>query len=1129
LSNTLTGARTWTGDLLVSGGRFAVRGGTANAATSLTVRDCTIDNTLSANAQLIVDISTGTTVVTVGLTTNRDFKIILTQNSNYANLVQYRGVSMTENITVGGNFTQTGNFTGQIRENAATSGTQNFIFQNGTNSVYSADRADIFGPITTINITSATVDFGNSILTYTGNFALTNATAHAKFGGSGYLNNTGTFSANVAGNTLTIGSQDGITTTGGLTGNIRSSAGRTYNAGTNLIYVGSTGQITGNAQPAASTGYIMVNLSDAGALTFTNPTLSGNGVNVRMVSGSLANAITYTNATNSILTYEGIAAQTTTDNEFPATTGPRSLVINNPNGVTLHASRSTNSGATNFFTLTSGVLNTTTANVLTVLNPVVGGVVGGDATSYVNGPLIRAINAAGTYNFPVGDGAAYGGYSMLTTAAASGVSLRVQFVNSASGGTAGVGMASTYNYHWLVERTAGSTGVTYTPTLSIGGLTASSRVGYSKTVTGAYDNTGAVNIGATITSAQQQTISTVDPNAYYTVGATGTLSGTQTSYLTLTAIANALLTMEVTGNTIFELPTSYSGEPAYPVVFAPFTEDGNGPYNIIIRPATGSTNFLTAGVPAGANVPLINLNGIDRVTFDGRAGGAGSSVWTFRNTQTTSAGTTFQFVNDATYNTLTYLTVEGQNVATSSTAGTILFGLAPSPLTLGNSNNTISYCHIKGRADNSATPAIGIYSLGTASITNNNNHIHHNEIYDYHGSATVQSGIFVSSNSSAWTIEDNHFYQTASRVNGTGSHYVININNTGSSFIVRNNFIGGSQSSAGGSAYTLTGTSGGTFNGIYFNPNTNATGCEIENNVIRNISFSRGTSVSAVAFIGIRNANGHTQIDNNTIGATTGTGSITLTDAFSTSGQNNISNGIVVDLGNTIVVDLGNTAVRNNAIGSITTAGASTAVAHSFYGILIASGIDTLENNIIGSETTANSINASNASTNSIGQFVVGIQHNSTSTGNHSITANKVVNLNNAVTAAAGNARGIATSTGTTGNLTIANNEIYNVAVNSANTGTGVSASNIGILMQRTTAGQTVSGNTIYGLSNGTASAIVHVSGIHFSGPTTGTNAVSGNFIHSLSLSSSNVGGSIIGINALAGLATRPRRVGYIS
>jgi hypothetical protein len=911
--------------------------------------------------------------------------------------------------------------------------------------------------------------------------------------------------ANSANATLGIGSADGIVTAG-ANGNIQTTS-RTFNVAANYIYNGGNGQVTGNALPAATTGFIQVNLTNnSDLLTLTNTTFSGNGVNLRMRRGGLANTISFTNATSSILTYEGLAAQTTSDNEFPAANGPRRLVINNPNGVTLHAARDLPTNG--ILTLTAGILNTSNTNVLSVLNTAAAtALVGGDASSFINGPFIRAISAVGAYRFPVGDGSTFGQITASTQNAAAGVNLRASYVNSSPGGTPGANLTGLDNYYWSLERTAGTTAVDVLVTLTKPGLSPSAKVGYSPTLSGAYANIGGLIAGDEISSQNISSINNTTPDAYYSTGGPVSLSGLVTSYINLTEIANALNVNIVVGNTTFELPTTYSGEPGYPVVFTEFATDGPL-HTVLIRPATGSVNFLTAGDPGTANT-LIDFNGIDRVSIDGRAGGSGPIQWTFRNTRSAATfGPTFRFINGATENTLTYLNVESQ--AALASTGSIAFTTSTALLG-GNSNNTISFCNIRENTANSALSANGIYSLGTAGALNSNNQILNNNISNYYLSAGTSSGILISTNNTGWTIENNSFYQTAARVNNGASSVGINIVNTGNDFVVKGNFIGGSSPSCGGGAYTFTGTGAGTMAAIIFNPNTAASGCEIENNTITNINWSRGTSTTAVSFIGIRNSNGNTLIKGNTIGSTTSNGAISIIENFATTPST--CNGIYQDAGASTIED--------NIIGGITATGPLTTIGNNLYGIFIVGGNPLIQNNLIGSTTQANSLHAAIASTNASGQFAIGIQINSTATPIN-ILNNTIANITNAYNAASANSfvRGINTSSSATGIVNSIGNTIFNLRNNSALVGTGVTANTAGIMHQRTAAGQTISQNIIYNIENTHPSAIVSVTGIHCSFPTSGTNVVSRNFVHSLSAASSNPSSNIVGINAFSGVAT---------
>jgi hypothetical protein len=82
-------------------------------------------------------------------------------------------------------------------------------------------------------------------------------------------------------------------------------------------------------------------------------------------------------------------------------------------------------------------------------------------------------------------------------------------------------------------------------------------------------------------------------------------------------------------------------------------------------------------------------------------------------------------------------------------------------------------------------------------------------------------------------------------------------------------------------------------------------------------------------------------------------------------------------------------------------------------------------------------------------------------------------------------------------------------------------ASVIGISQKSKVAGQTIAGNTIFNLSNtNTGSVFVHNYGIYYSGPSTGTNTVSRNFIYNLTVAATNTAAVINGIRTEWGVTT---------
>jgi hypothetical protein len=912
------------------------------------------------------------------------------------------------------------------------------------------------------NITNGILNMGNNLVTGAGTFALTNNA------------NTG----------LGIGHPQGITTTG-ATGNIQTTTRTSLALGllSHFIYNGTTGQVTGNACAANHTGFITVNLSDAGALTFTNTAAIGSGGRLRMVRGSLANAITY-NAVNSTLEYTSTTgAQTTTNNEFPAATGPTSLAINNADGVTLHAARTLPNVTASVFTLTEGLLNTTSTNILTISNTttLANAVQGGSATSYVNGPMRWSIPSAtltGTLRFPVGKTVPGEISVFLNGASATGavLTLRGEYFEANHGGTAGTTLSAlNTTKYWSLQRTAG-TGVLNNVKMSLTtpGILSDSKIAYSSTIAGTYQSIGGTGPGSSITSTISTSINATTPNAYSTLGTGVNLSAGTYSAPSLTAVSNILKTSTVTGNVIFELPTTYNGttdEPSFPVEFIEFQTDGPA-HTVTIRPASGSTNFLTAGDP-GTNTSLIDLNGIDRLTIDGRAAGSGPIIWTFRNTRTaTIVGPTFRLVNDATYNTLTYLNVEGQNITPSS--GLIFFNGTTG--TLGNSNNTISYCHIRKRQDVATLFLIGINSTGTVGIDNANNLIDNNHVYDNFINAASGRAIQAAANNNSWTITNNHIYQTDVRLYTSSSQntqYGIVVTNTAigsDNFTISGNYIGGREAFTGGLPYTMNiniiNPIPINYVGIHINTHASASNNVVSGNFVRNFTWQRGSiTANEIAFAGIQSWSAANLI------------------------QNNIIKNIDIDH-----------------------RGTTTNIRYA-YGIHIFAGTPTVQNNTIDSLRCIFSGGS---------LAIAGIAQLSTDlTTGATIDGNTISNLTSIYNSTSVNAwiRGIYTNT--TGKNTIIDNTIYGLKSNATMVGTASGASVVGIAQLSTSSvAQNISGNTIHSLSNGiTAANLVHVVGCFFNGSTTAS-ALSRNSIHSIGLYGTGATASITGMYINSGLVT---------
>ncbi len=530
---------------------------------------------------------------------------------------------------------------------------------------------------------------------------------------------------------------------------------------------------------------------------------------------------------------------------------------------------------------------------------------------------------------------------------------------------------------------------------------------------------------------------------------------------------------------------------------------------------TGSANYASVNVfptASGKSItgnlatPLIDLNGADNVTIDGRVNGIGTTKdLIIANSSTSSvAGTsTIRLINDATNNIIKYSTIKGSQTLASS--GIIYF--ATSTGITGNDGNSISNNNITNSL-NANRPVNAIYSSGTTGKENSNNSIANNNIYDFLKYSTSSNGIFISSNSTNFNIIANSFYETTSFVSsGTVAYNAIQIDNiTGDGFTVSDNYFGGSSASCGGTAWTKTNAANNVFNAILLSiSTTNAS--SVQNNTIRNFNWSNSSNA---AWTGINIANGTVNlgtVTGNTIGSNTGNGSITVTGA--TNGQNIY--GIYISTSG--IVDC-----KNNTIGSITSANGAT-FSSNIFGIYksASAGTITVSNNSIGSNSTSNSINASSSSTSNP-QTINGIC--SLGTGTTIISDNTIANLNNSATGVSNSSTcGILTSSGSNA---IQNNTIYNISSSSAQSGTGTSASAVGIMQKSKIAAtsQSVNGNVVYNISNTNSSARVDVYGIYYAGPSAGINIIIGNFIHDLSISSSNTSSDMDGIVLNDGLTT---------
>ena len=584
-----------------------------------------------------------------------------------------------------------------------------------------------------------------------------------------------------------------------------------------------------------------------------------------------------------------------------------------------------------------------------------------------------------------------------------------------------------------------------------------------------------------------------------TVGPTGT-------YASLTAAFADINTNGLAGNVNLTLQSTYvSSVETFPIVTSTATPVGS--FSVTVYPlATGLS------ITSSSTTGTINLNNGTNIVFDGRVNATGSAKdLIIENTAT--AGYTMQFINDANGNTVKYCTVKGVN--TSTTSGTIMFTTTTG--TTGNDNNTIDNCDVK---DGATTPTNAIYSSGTTTTTaqnNSGNIISNNNIYNYFAAALDHYGVNLLGGTTDWTITGNSFYQTASRnmtTSGTTSGVRISNSSSGNNFLISGNYIGGTAALCGGSAMTYTGTSttiGIIFRGLQLTVGT-TTATSIQGNTVQNLNISTySTSTSQSGFSLITGKFNVGTVTSNTIGSQSSTSSIIFVNSGTSVAV--IFTGILAGTGTGDIIN-----IQNNTIGGIAISTTSTgSVSFRGIGFQGSTGTYTISGNTIGSLSTASSI--TNSTNNSI-LGILGSASNSSVTQN--ITTNSIANLSSTTISSGAQVVGILAQGSSGGIYNTTGNTIKSLSSTATNTSTSGSSSIVGIShTAATTAGQTVSQNTVHSLSNTTAGATaVSIVGIFYSGPSTGTNLVARNFVHSISLSSTSTSSIITGLQDGGGTGT---------
>ncbi len=833
-------------------------------------------------------------------------------------------------------------------------------------------------------------------------------------------------------------------------------------------------------------------------LTISNlaDTINING-NILNISGNIINnGILNGTAANSHLRFTGSAAQSYSGTGN-IVSNLLNLTFNNSSttGVTLNAPL----GATTI-NLTDGNVYTDATNLLTVYGTSPANLTGGSASNYVQGPLRRAIpnNATNSqYQFPVGKtnfrmielfGLNSGGTGsgFITNEVFEGIPM-----NGNTGGTGIVDPTVAESIYWKL--TTNLAAVSLTNISSIRVTYADPATNPPRTIaqsnnslTGTYNSIGRIPGTGTLQS-ESFNLTGINPSgdAYFIISEVKPFSGTYTvgttgNYLNLTAVANELRTKFMNGNVYFELQADYNpATESIPVIFDKLMLS-QPQYGVIIRPKSGVASTILSRDGNIDNEALIILDNVQNLTFDGRAGGAGSSIWTITNTRATNPGPVFELRNGARTDTLSYLNLKSNNQ--SLTGGVLVIGATNK--FIGNNNNVIRYCDITGNAGN---PRCGIYSLGMAGYENTANKVDQCTIYDFFSTTEDTKGIFIGNNNTGWTVSNNKLYQTGSRTFAETQFYIpIHVDApSGTGFTISGNTIGFANSSGTGTT-TISGAAS-QFAGIWANVGS-GTASTIQNNTISNIGFTSTYtgSLQCGVFSGIFVENGSVNIgssgNSNIVGSTAAVDNILIQ-------QGNAGNSYGIK-----TLGTGTININYNQICGISAFSATAADDIALLGIYVDAVNASISNNIIGSSSLANSLKAG----------TIGFTTGSTSIYGISSTASGIVDISNNIVAnhiaygsgASGVSSGIYSDDGRN---TINNNQIYKLASYTTRAGTQENSTICGIRKTSTDANQVISRNIIHSLSceHLSTAADVTISGITLSSNSGTADVVSRNFIHS--------------------------------
>jgi hypothetical protein len=431
---------------------------------------------------------------------------------------------------------------------------------------------------------------------------------------------------------------------------------------------------------------------------------------------------------------------------------------------------------------------------------------------------------------------------------ASGVSTganapRIYFKKSTDADVFGVVNDSTGNGWKFVTTTSLASPFSFTIDYSLltgGGVNLGDTIQYFFVSQDDNNNLGSSPVGGYTASANPPVQNISGHGAVYSYSVLPSLSGTKTvgvggDYLNLTGATGLFAAINagiVSDNLTIHIIGDLTEDGA--VSLNQWSEEGAGNYSLTIQPDSPTMRTISGNAANG----MINFNGADRVTIDGRFGGSGQFL-TFRNTNNgfATSNSTIQFLNDSSNNTVRNSIIEG--ASQSSSLGVIGFSTGT---TTGNDNNLVTENRIRDLSTSAGVPSALIGSNGSSTtVANSGNVVSNNELFNF-----TSTGARINfTGNEAWTLSGNTIYQTAARTNLLRG---IDLSSQGSNSI------------AGNTIRDLTTSS--TLVGIYLNNGSNAS-VSVSRNRISNFPSTAG-STQAIQGIYVQSFT-TTTIDNNQI------------------------------------------------------------------------------------------------------------------------------------------------------------------------------------------------------------------------------------------------------------------------